>query len=823
MRAGLILRDLRGGSRALWVVIAALVLGVAAMAALGATDRAVRAALADQGAEILGGQIEATFSHRPATAAERAAIAAMGQVSGVIRMRSMVSHDGTRALAELRAVDGAWPLLGQPRFTPDLSAQQVLAGRDGRPGAAMAADLAARLGIAPGDHFDLAGQDLVLMALIDRLPDGLGGSVAFAPVVLAPFAVGEALAQPGAFYETAFRLNPDDNRPLAAVRADLERALPEGTRLRDARRAVPGADRFLDRIGSFLMLASITGLALGGVGIALAISDWLARKAPEIATWRALGAGRGQLLALIGGQVAVVAAIGIAGGLALAALVLVIAGPLIQPLIPVALDLRVDAAAFARAAGIGALVAGLAALAPLGRLARMRAAAIWRGAALPAPGVAVIAALVIGCLALAGLVVAASPAPQMAAAVVAVMAAVGAAVWLAARLAQAALARLPRPGPAPLRLALAALAARRGGLTALAAALGVGLTLMAASGMMQANLARAITADIPDRAPAFFVIDIQPDQTGPVLDRLTALPGVTEVQSAPMLRGAIATINDRPAREVAPDSWVTRGDRGLSFAATPPEGTRLVAGRWWAADHSGPPEVSFSADEAADLGLKLGDRLGITVLGREVEVTITSLRAVDFRSAGIGFVMILSPNALAGAPHTTIATVRAESGSDAAIPAALADWPNVSAIAVREVAGRLAEGLGLFATIARIGGGLVLAAGLVVLAGTAASGAPARAREAAIARALGATARQIRQAALIRLGLAGVVAGLIAAGFGTLMAWGMMTFVLDLRFQMPVLVLGAILISGVAVMIALGLAMGHGGRHARPARLLRGD
>ncbi len=823
MRAGLVWRDLRGGIAALWVVIAALVLGVAAMATLGATDRAIRDTLVTQGAEVLGGDIEITFAHRPATPADEARIARAGDVSRVIRMRSMVEANGARALAELRAVDDAWPLVGAARFTPSMTPADLLAGRDGLPGAAMAADLAARLGLAPGDRFRLAGQDLVLMALIDRLPDALGGSIAFAPVVVTPFATGTALAQPGAFYETAYRLRLPPNRQLDKVKAGLKADLPEGTRLRDSRRAMPGAERFLDRIGSFLMLASLAGLALGGIGIAMSISDWLGRKAPEIATWRALGATRRQIGALIGGQVAVVVGLGIMGGLTLAAVVLAIGGPLIALLIPVPLVLRPDAAAFARAGLIGGLVAAIAAAGPVWRMTGMRAAAIWRGAALPAASWALRSVLTLAGLALAALVVVTAPAPLMAATVLAVMVSVGAVVGGLAALTRRALAAVPRPGPAPLRLALAALASRRGGLTALVTALGAGLTLMAASGVLQANLRRAITADIPDRAPAFFVIDIQPDQTDPVLARLVALPGVTEVRAAPMLRGAIATINGRPAAEVAPDSWVIRGDRGLSFAATPPEDTRLVAGRWWAPDHSGENEVSFSADEAADLGLKLGDSIGISVMGRQITARVTSLRAVDFRSAGLGFVMILSPNALAGAPHTTIATVRAEPGADAAIPAALADWPNVSAIAVREVAARLAEALGLFALITRIGGGLVLASGLVVLAGAAAAGSGARAHEAAVARALGASGGQIAAANLIRLAIAGGLAGGIAAGFGTLMAWGVMRGVLDMAFRPQPLVLAAIILAGVVLTVVLGLIVGTPARRARPARLLRAD
>ncbi len=823
MRAGLIARDLRGGLAALWVVIAALALGVAAMAVLGSVDRSLRDALVAQGAELLGGDVEVTLASRAPAPNEAAVIEGLGAVSGVLRMRSMASANGGRALAELRAVDNAWPLVGEASFTPPLPVAEVLAGRDGLPGAAMAPDLAARLGLNPGDRFEIAGQPAVLMATIARLPDGLGG-MGLAPTVLAPRALGDAIAAPGAFYETATRIRLSPGVSIPEARDRLTEALPEGTRLRDSRRAVPGADRFLDRIGSFLMLASVAGLALGGIGIAAAVGDWLARKAPEIATWRALGATSGQIRALVGGQVAVAAGFGLAGGLALAGAALALADPLLAGRLPAALVLRADAGAFGRAAGVGALVAALAAAGPLSALARMRAAAIWRGeTALPRPGALGLALVALGIVALAALVVASAPAPRMAAAVLAVMVGVMAVVAALAMLMRRALAALPRPGPAALRLALAALAARRGGLTGLVTALGLGLTLMAAATVLQANLSRAITADIPDRAPAFFVIDIQPDQTAPVLARLTALPGVTEVRAAPMLRGTVTALNGVPAREAAPDSWVIRGDRGLSFAATPPEDTRLVAGHWWAADDNGPPQVSFSQDEAEELGLGLGDTVTVSVLGREITATITSLRPVDFRSAGLGFVMILNPAALAGAPHTTIATVRATPGADAAIPAALADWPNVSAIGVREVAAQLVEGLGLFALITRIGAGLVLASGVVVLAGAASAGQRARRSEAAIARALGASTGQIARAGLIRLALGGALAGGLAAALGTALAYVVTRQVLDLPFAPVPLAALAVLAGGVALTLAIGAGGALRAARARPARLLRAD
>ena len=123
---------------------------------------------------------------------------------------------------------------------------------------------------------------------------------------------------------------------------------------------------------------------------------------------------------------------------------------------------------------------------------------------------------------------------------------------------------------------------------------------------------------------------------------------MTKVESAPMLRGVITGINGRPASEVAGDHWVLEGDRGVTYSDTPPEGTVITSGAWWAPDHSGPPEISFAAEEGAEMGLALGDTLTINVLGRDIEGKITSFREVDFSTAGIGFVLSMSSERAVG-------------------------------------------------------------------------------------------------------------------------------------------------------------------------------
>ncbi|MBD3764040.1 MAG: FtsX-like permease family protein, partial [Rhodobacterales bacterium] len=389
---------------------------------------------------------------------------------------------------------------------------------------------------------------------------------------------------------------------------------------------------------------------------------------------------------------------------------------------------------------------------------------------------------------------------------------------LARHLARGGLAR----GRVALRLALAALGGPRSDTASVVLSLGLGLAVLSAVGQIDANLRAAIARDLPERAPSYFFVDIQNDQIAGFLSRVQGDAAVSRVDSAPMLRGVITRINGRPAAEVAGDHWVIRGDRGVTYSAAPPANTVITAGQWWPADYQGPPQVSFAAEEAAEIGLALGDAITVNILGRDIEATVTSFREVRFETAGIGFVMSMNPAALAGAPHTHIATVYADPGAEAAILRDLATaYPNITAVRVREAIDRVAEALTAIAQATAWAAGAVLVTGFVVLIGAAAAGEGARLYEAAVMKTLGATRGQILASFALRAGLAGAAAAGVAIVAGAAAGWAVMTFVMEGDYSFEPVSALAIVLGGVLATLAAGLAFAWRPLAARPARVLR--
>lgn len=823
-------RELRGGIRGFRVFLACLALGVAAIAAVGNVREAIEAGLAREGAVILGGDASVELTYRFAEPEERAVLESLGRVSESVEFRSMAVVGDERALTQVQSVDTAYPLLGSVELEPAMPLSDAFAAIDGAAGAVMDRILVERLGLEIGDTFRLGAGEFRLSAVLVRAPDSATGGFGLGPptIVRTEDLAGSNLLAPGSLFETEYRIDLPAGADLDAMRSDVEAILGPGIDWDDRRNAAGGVSRFVERMSAFLVLTGLAGLAVGGVGISAAVRAYLDEKTDTIATLKTLGAERATVFAAYGLQVGVLAVFGIAIGLFLGVILPLAASPLIESRLPVPAVFSVYPRPLAEAALYGALASIVFTLWPLARTENVRAAALFReidhGGGRPRMLWVWTTALLLGLLIASAALLSGVPGLTLwsAAGLVGVFATLVAAAWAVRRLARrCARARVLR-GVTPLRMALASVGGPGPETASVVVSLGLGLAVLATIGQIDWNLRQAIQRDLPEVAPAFFVVDVQPDQIDGVLDRLAGDPGVSRVETAPMLRGFIVAINGRPAEEVAGDHWVLRGDRGVTYSPEPPGGTVLTEGEWWPPDYDGPPLLSVAAEEAAELGLQLGDDLTVDILGREITAEITSFREVDFSNAGIGFVLAMNPSALVGAPHTFIATIYAGQEAEAGILRDLGQaYPNVTLISVRDAIGRVSEVLQGVAGGVSLGAGVTLLTGGIVLIGAAAAGTRGRRYEAAVLKTLGATRWTLLSDFALRSAATGAAAGTVAVIAAALGGWAVMRFVLETDFYFAVGPALLVVVGGAAAALLAGLAFVWGPLTVRPARILR--
>lgn len=833
--ARLATRELRGGLRGFRIFLACLALGVAAIAAVGSVRSAIEAGLAREGAALLGGDAEMEFTYRFASDAEREWMARNGQaVSEVVDFRSMavVDRDGQteRGLTQVKAVDEAYPLIGSVGLSPAIPLDRALAGADGLPGGVMERVLADRMGLEPGDRFALGTQEFVLTAIVSRIPDNASAGFGLGPRTLVATQALEnsGLLAPGTLFSTHYRMDLADGADLIALSTDAEQQFRDaGMRWRDSRNGAPGIAEFVARLGAFLVLVGLSGLAVGGVGVSAAVRAYLAGKTEVIATLRTLGADRATVFQTYFIQIGALSLVGIALGLALGGLAPMLLAPLIEARLPVPSEFAIYPKPLAEAAVYGVLTAFVFTLWPLARTEEVRAATLFRDALdgarlLPAPrylgAIALALALLIG--------VAIWFSGTVALTLWTAGGLVGALLLLtlsaiAIRFAARRGGRVSQGRPA-LRWALSAIAGAKEGAGSVVLSLGLGLSVLAAVGQIDGNLRYAISGNLPDIAPSYFFVDIQRDQMPGFSERLTSDPAVSRIDSAPMLRGIITRINNRPANEVAPGHWVIQGDRGVTYSEDLPPRTRITAGEWWGKDYDGPPQISFAAEEAEEIGLKLGDEMTVNILGRDITGTITSFREVDFSTAGMGFVLSMNPAALRGAPHSFISTVYAEEAAEAAILRDLAgQFPNITAIRVRDAIDQVSDLLAGLAAATSYGALATLLTGFLVLIGAAAAGQTARVYEAAILKTLGASRRRILVSFALRSALMGLAAGIVALAAGIAGGWAVSRFVLDTDFSIIWPSALGIVGGGVAATLLAGLLFAWAPLSSRTARVLR--
>lgn len=813
-------RELRGGFAGFRVFLACLALGVAAIAGAGSLNAALRAAMQGDARALLGGDLVARFIHQPAAPLEMAALERSGEVSLAIEMRAMalLESGDRRTLVELKAVDDAYPLFGQVALAPEQPLAAALARRDGAWGAAVDANLLSRLGLTLGDSVRVGDAAFVLRATIEREPDRVASVFALGPrlMVHADALAATGLVQPGSLIRYYHRLRLSGPGDAEAAADRLRREVPDAAwQIRTAADAAPSLRRFLDNMTLFLTLVGLTTLLVGGIGVANAVRAFVDGRVPTIATLKCLGATAGLIFRVYLLQVGVMTLAGIAIGLTVGALLPLVLAGLPLGALPIVARAGVYPQPLLLAAAFGVLTALAFGLWPLARAGAVAPGALFRervaglSGRLPWRPLAATAAAV---LALAGLAVGTAHHRMLAAGFVlgAALALLlfRAAAALVRRLAKAA-SRRPRlhAGRPVLRLGLANLHRPGAPTTSAVLSLGLGLSVLVAVTLVEVNLSHQVGERLPEEAPAFFFLDIQQRQAEAFDAAVAAVPGAGAIERAAMVRGRIVRIKGVPVgeAEIGPEAeWAVRGDRGLTTRAAPPESSRVVAGAWWPEGYEGPPLLSVDARVARGLDLDVGDTLTLNVLGREITAEVASLREIDWSAMAMNFALVLSPGALAGAPHAYVATVHAGPEAEDAVERAVVErLPNVSAIRVRQALESVRDMMRGAALALRAAAAVTLAAGALVLAGAVAAGHRRRVYEAVMLKVLGARRADLTRAFVVEYGLLGLATGAVAAAIGSAAAWAVL--VLAMRAEHVPLPGHAAAVAGLGVAVVLGL------------------
>ena len=816
------LRELRGGLKGFYIFLACIALGTGSIAAVNSVATAITGSIASEGRTLLAGDVRFELNNREAGPTEMRFLEGLGDVavSTVLRSMARLPDGSDQSLVEVKAVDGAYPLYGAFVAEPARPPSELLAQKDGAYGAVAAPLLLERLGLSVGDAMLIGKARVVVTGTIVTEPDAISDGFGFAPRLVTSREALKAsgLVDTGSLVEHAYKIRLTPTAPAGeALRQKAQSELPDaGWSIRTSDRAAPSLTENVERFSQFLTLVGLTALVVGGVGVANAVRAFLDSKRTVIATLKCLGAPASVVVMVYLFQIAMVAAIGIVAGLVLGAVAPMVAAYYLSGILPISPEPTLYPGALLLAAVFGLLVTLAFAILPLGHSRQVPATALFREQGFEPrglPGWPYVAATAAALAALAALAIFTSEERRIATIFLVAMAA----GFVLLRLVAFGIAYLARRSPrvpsAALRLAIGNIH-RPGALTpAVTLSLGLGLSLLVALALIDGNLRRELTGNLPERAPNFFFVDIQKSEVEGFRSVVARLAPQGKLVEVPMLRGRILAFNgtDVTKMEVPPEGrWVLRGDRGITYAEKIPENSSIAEGAWWPADYSREPLVSFSAEEAGELGLKLGDTVTVNVLGRNITAKIANFRKVEWESLSINFVMVFSPNTFAGAPHAWLATLtdpKATASEEAAILKAVTQaYPTITSVRVKDALDVVDRLVGQLATAIRAAAAVALIASILVLSGALAAGNRARTHDAVILKTLGATRATLIRAFTYEYFLLGAATAVFALLAGGGVAWFVLSQIMKLPSGfLPDVALATILLSLVTT-IGIGLA-----------------
>lgn len=826
-------RDLNARFRGLRLLLVCIFLGTAALAAIGTLTASIERELTSSGQELLGGDLEVEVWQRDLSEEELAALGEYGELSGGYRLQAMASTDDAAAPIELKAVDDAWPLYGS--FTlADGSEPGAPSAND----AYLAQGALDRLDISVGDSFRVGTMTLTAAGVIDVEPDRLSEGFQLGPTVLVaksvPVAAG--LIQPGSLYQSKYRIAfTDPAADLEAAEEALTDAFPTtGFDFRNRDRASPGADRFVRQMSDFLTLVGLAALVIAGIGIAGGVSSYLDQRRTSIATLKVLGASSRDIVRIYSIQIAFAALVGSLLGLATGVAVTPLLGAALEGLLPVESGFVVEPAPLLLAGAYGMLVAFAFAAAPLLRARSFPAMALMRSRIVPlSRDRRALAATGIGIAAICALALLTTAQPMLsggfllgAGVALVLLAALGLGLQWAAR-------RFPRPANPLLRSALANIHRPGAPTSALVTALGFGLAAFVLLAAIQSAIDGNIQSRVPREAPDFIVLDVPPEREAEFRSLVEEPFPDAQIRAVPTLRGAVLAFGpegnmQRTAdlEEIPEGAWALRGERGITYSDTAPEGSRVVEGEWWSPFHQGEPLVSIDKEFADAAGLEVGDMITIGILGTERTVRIANTRVIDWETMGFNFTMVFSRNAISDAPHKLSATIDLPDDADAPaqgrmLRALVQEFPSSSVVEVGDLLIQARTILQQVAIATLAAAGVAVLAGLAVLMGAIAAARASRTYDTVVLRVLGASRRQILGLQLAEYALIAGALALVALALGSALGWIIITQLFEFEWLPDWGAVLAVLGLGLAMVLAFALGGSLPLLKAKPAQALR--
>lgn len=681
--------------------------------------------------------------------------------------------------------------------------------------------------LTPDIRVDIGGRAFVIRGRFDpaRASASSGNPMRLGPRIYMGISDADELGLTGrgTRFQSRVLLDRPEQASMAETRARIEAVLDShevgGARVRSFREAASSLSTPLRNLAAFLEQIALGILGLAILGAATSSIAYLRSRAATAYTLRCLGCTPRDLSSYFLGIVLAVAVAGTITGLALGGLIESVLAQLLSALVRTPLAESSPRGPLWLGGITAAAVVVLATLPTIFTLAERRGRE-------PRPGRRArlrrwnSLCWGLGLALMVAIIVVRAPSLKFAGYVAAGYACALLLVWGAGMAFLATLqARLDHL-PTAWKIGAAQLLAHKGLTSLLMATIGCAVFLVVTVAFARDGLIAPLRTELPEDRPTNFLVGIASDEVERVEAALIQQTG-HKPEKAPIVQARLTRIDGRAAEDPgARDQEDDDAQRGLSdanrersrsrfqrltFRPALQPGERLVAGSLWSPEGD-TQQVSLERRFARRIGAELGTQLGFDVQGIPIELRVTSIRDVDWASGRPNFFIVAHPEALAGAPAQYVMAVHAgDTDARAALQARIVeDFPNITVIDVHEIIERMSDMMNDIVDVTTLMATLVLAASLTVLVASILAARHRKIREFGVLRTLGAGRGLLTRAWFAEFVLLGAVASSVAAVAATLSARVLVSELLQLPTQTPILLPMAVVAATTLVCVCVG-------------------
>lgn len=311
--------------------------------------------------------------------------------------------------------------------------------------------------------------------------------------------------------------------------------------------------------------------------------------------------------------------------------------------------------------------------------------------------------------------------------------------------------------------------------------------------VMKSSILNEWQLQMPEGTPNHYLINITNDEV-PKIAKFAEENNIVTQGFFQVFRGRLSAINGEATIKVDKgsendDEQSSEGRRGvgrelsLTWQEELSPSTQVVQGQWWDVSDTN-PQVSVEESIAEKLDIHLGDQLTFTIGSDEFTVPVTSIRDVNWQSRQLNFYMIFNKATFSDIDSTSLSAWRVAEETKPLMFDFLSQYPSISVIDIDAIMKQLTTMVDQMSIAIELILILVVLAGSLVLIAQVQASMEERERELAILRTLGAKGSLLRNSVLFEFVALGAIAGLMASIAMEIAVFFLQTQVFDMKFSL---------------------------------------